>query len=245
MPAEISIKPLVMPVPRADIRVRRDVIYRDDMDADIFRPADGERFPAIIFIHGGPIPDGARGQRMRMFSDYGPLAAAMGFTGIIFSHRYWGSEGILRSADDVAALIEFAHQQPEVDPERLVFWAFSGGGAFLSFAFNQHDVCAMVAYYAALDVITPELRARLSPVERLRSGAHCPPVFIARAGNDYPRLNATIDQFVAEALRRNVELELMTHAEGVHGFDVLNDDDRSRAIIRRTFEFIRGHACPP
>lgn len=241
MPLDIATRPLVLPPPQAGIRVRRDAQYCEDLEADVFSPAADGRHPTIIFIHGGPVPDGAKPKRMRIYGDYGALAAASGFTGVTFNHRFFG-DGIARAAADVAALLEFARVQPEVDPERVFYWAFSGGGPFLTFAFDRTDVRAIVAYYAVLDA--PEPHARLSPVKRLQSGAQCPPMFIARAGRDSPRLNETVDEFVAVALRRNLELELMTHPDGEHGFDILNDDDRSRAIIRRTFNFIREHAMP-
>jgi acetyl esterase/lipase len=249
MPDSIGAMPLVLPVPSADIRVRRDVEYAPGLHADIYAPHSRQGHAAIIFIHGGPVPDGARPKQMRLFADYGAFAAASGFVGITFNHRFFG-DAIERAASDVAAAIEFAGAQPEVDPQRLFFWAFSGGGPFLTFAFDRPNVRAIISYYAVLDlvarqgsnVVTPELRARLSPLERLRSGAKCPPIFIARAGKDHEFLNETVEKFVEEALRRNVELELMAHPEGIHGFDIMNNDDRSRAIIRRTFEFIREHA---
>ena len=36
----------------------------------------------------------------------------------------------------------------------------------------------------------------------------------------------------------------MTHPQGRHGFDILDDDARSRAIIRRTLEFLRAALEP-
>lgn len=33
----------------------------------------------------------------------------------------------------------------------------------------------------------------------------------------------------------------MNHPSGLHSFDILNDDYRSREIIRATLEFIREH----
>jgi acetyl esterase/lipase len=241
MPEPVATLPLVMPAPEVKTRVRRDVEYAPGVHADIFTPDDDAPHATIVFIHGGPLPDGARAKNMRVFRDYGALAAAAGFTAMTFSHRFYGT-AIEQAAADVAAAIAFAEAQPEVDRERLFFWAFSGGGPLLTLAFDRPNVRAIVSYYAALDLITPELRARLSPLLHLQSGAHCPPMFIARAGKDHPQINASVEAFVAEALRRNVELELMTHVEGQHGFDILNDDDRSRAIIRRTFDFIREHA---
>ena len=243
--------PLVLPPPAAEIRVRHDVLYSGDLEADVYSPAAGGHQATILFIHGGPVPEGAKPKGMRMFGDYGALAAAMGFTGITFNHRFFGSD-IGRAAEDVEALIAFARLQPEVDPQRLFLWAFSGGGLFLTLAFDRSDVRGAVAYYAVLDVIAREgsnavtsaIRARFSPLERLRAGAAVPPLFLACAGRDLDELKAAQERFVGEALRRNVEIELMTHPDGLHGFDILNDDERSRSILRRTFEFIREHMPP-
>lgn len=39
-------------------------------------------------------------------------------------------------------------------------------------------------------------------------------------------------------------IDLMNHAEGRHGFDILDDDPRSEQIIRHTIEFLRDHLAP-
>lgn len=89
---------------------------------------------------------------------------------------------------------------------------------------------------------TPELRARFSPLERLKATGSSPPMFIGRAGKDFKPINAALEKFIEAALAHNVEIELMNHPSGEHGFDILNDDERSRAIIRRTIDFIREHS---
>jgi acetyl esterase/lipase len=67
-----------------------------------------------------------------------------------------------------------------------------------------------------------------------------PPMFIARAGKDQiAGVNDSIDAFVAEALRRNVPVELMNHPDGRHGFDYLDDLPRTREIIERTIAFLK------
>jgi hypothetical protein len=33
----------------------------------------------------------------------------------------------------------------------------------------------------------------------------------------------------------------MNHPTGLHGFDLLNDDARSREILRATLEFVKTH----
>jgi acetyl esterase/lipase len=84
-----------------------------------------------------------------------------------------------------------------------------------------------------------------SPVSYLRQTGGpgpVPPLLIARAGRDgLPGVNASIDEFVSEALAHNLAFELHNHPEGEHGFDILTDDERSRAIVRRTLAFFQDH----
>jgi dipeptidyl aminopeptidase/acylaminoacyl peptidase len=51
----------------------------------------------------------------------------------------------------------------------------------------------------------------------------------------------SIDHFVAEALAHNLDFELINYPGGHHGFDIFDDTERSRAIIRRTLDFMREH----
>ena len=67
------------------------------------------------------------------------------------------------------------------------------------------------------------------------------PMFIARAGLDQATINQSIDMFVQEALAGNAPLELMNHPAGRHGFDILDDDERSREIIARAVAFAQVH----
>jgi len=66
-------------------------------------------------------------------------------------------------------------------------------------------------------------------------------MLIVRAGLDNPRLNASIARLVTVAVARNVDIDFMNHATGHHAFDMLDNNERSREIIRATLEFLRGH----
>jgi hypothetical protein len=68
------------------------------------------------------------------------------------------------------------------------------------------------------------------------------PLFVARAGRDQmPRLNETLDRFVCEALKHNLPLTFVNHAEGPHAFDLFDDGETSREVIRRILSFMRFH----
>ena len=267
-PPPITEMAVVYRVPGMDqVHVRRNVVYRTvgdtRLELDVYSPPDaapGTRCPAVILIHGGPVPPGTRAKDWAVFVSYGRILAASGFTAVSFNHRFHGPGALADAAGDVAAAVAHVRSHAEelgVDADRIALWAFSGGGPFLSAHLREQwpFVRAVIAYYAALDLqvpppgaasgITDETRREFSPLRFLAvAGEKTPPLLVARAGRDNPWLNASIDRFVQEALARSAPLELMTHPTGQHGFDILDDDDRSREIIGRTLDFLK-HRLPP
>ena len=80
---------------------------------------------------------------------------------------------------------------------------------------------------------------------RLRAGAAAPPLLLVRAGRDDPEINRAIDAFVAEALARNLPLELVNHPDGRHAFDTVDPTDASRRMIRRILGFLAERLATP
>jgi acetyl esterase/lipase len=145
-----------------------------------------------------------------------------------------------------------------IDAQRLGLWMASGGtpvGLSLLLRNAYAFVRCAAAFYGRLNLapvraripvsVSDEMLRAYSPVSYLRQTDQpraIPPLLIARAGRDsLPGVNKSIDEFVTEALARNLTFELHNHPEGEHGFDILNADERSRQIVRRTLEFFREH----
>jgi acetyl esterase/lipase len=258
---------IVWSVPGMDaVAVRRNIAYKAGdggapLQMDVYSPPGPARQrPAVILIHGGPIPQvGAK--NMGVFVSYGELIAASGFVGVAFDHRFLGPARLTDAASDVADLVSHVRANAGslgVDPERIALWAFSGGGPFLSSAVRERPswLRAVASFYAVLDLQQPppgapdsglsaETRAQFSPVAALGQDArNAPPILVARAGLDNPWLNDAVDRFVAAALCRGATLDLLTHPSGRHGFDILDDDARTKEIIRRTLEFLLARLEP-
>jgi acetyl esterase/lipase len=138
-----------------------------------------------------------------------------------------------------------------VDPDRIALWAVSPGGIFLIQPLRDHPsyLRAIVGYYVEMDLrnsrqaapasVTDETLRDYSPAYQLeRDGKNLPPMFIARAGLDDPGLNSGLDRFVDLALKNNA-YELINHPTGHHGFDIEDNNPRSREIMKRTIEFIK------
>ena len=64
---------------------------------------------------------------------------------------------------------------------------------------------------------------------------------MVRAGQDDPGLNRTIDEFMSAAGQRGLAVELVHQPDGHHAFDVADDSDTSREVIRRVLVFLHGH----
>jgi len=259
--------PLVFTGPSGNrVNKRADLVYRrsagEDLKMDLYSPADrtaGGKRPAIIFVHGGPTPRtmALPPKDWGVFVGYGQKAAASGFIGVTFNHRFFALDRLTDAESDIRTLISFLRERAVefgIDRDRLALWAFSGGGPLLAEFLRRPPayIRALIFFYALLDlhpllgqggmVIDEATVARLSPQSALETAAEtAPPVFIGRAGLDNPGLNSTIDQFAALALKKNLLLTLANHPGGVHGFDIRNDDARTREIIGQAFEFLHTH----
>jgi len=154
---------------------------------------------------------------------------------------------------DAIAYIRSNAEQLGIDKDHICLWSLSAGSLFLGPAISDSPsfIRCMVFYYSIMDLeplrkerpaITDDVTRDFSPIYRLRGeGKAFAPVFIARAGRDEPGLNVAVDNFIQEALSKKATLDFSNHAEGQHGFDVLDDNERTREIIKRTLEFIKAH----
>ena len=66
------------------------------------------------------------------------------------------------------------------------------------------------------------------------------PLLIARAGAAAtPGLNDLIDRFVRCVESQALDVEVVEYRTGPHAFDVMDDSDRSRSVIRRVAGILR------
>ena len=131
---------------------------------------------------------------------------------------------------DLAHALAYVRTNAEswnADADRVGLMAFSAGGPLLAGPMSERPsfIRCAATLYAFLGMQPSTL-----------------PMFIARAGQDaVPGLNAAMDQFIAASLAANAPVTVVNHPAGEHGFDMLNDDDRSREIISGLLAFLRTH----
>jgi acetyl esterase/lipase len=261
-PRDLARMPVVYSLPGMEkVVVKTNLKYRETGEPhqlmDVYVPpqtARDARLPAVVFIHGS-VPPGAPAKDMGVFRSWGRLAAASGMVGVTFTHRLGFPKPVLeQAASDVSAAVEYVRANADalgVDKDRICLVAFSGGGPMLSAALRERPayVRCLAAFYAFLDIQqsephraheTAETLKNFSPVTHLTAATT--PFFVARAGRDeVPALNDSIDRFAREALARNAPVTVFNHPQGVHAFDILTDDERSREIIRAALAFMQTH----
>jgi acetyl esterase/lipase len=264
---EVAAPRIVYRVPGMErIKARKELTYKrvagEELKMDVYTPprnARSTRRPAVLFIHGGRVPANllTKPKEWGVFVSYGQLAAASGLVGVTFNHRFYAWESLSDSQADVMDAIAYVRDNADslgVDKDRIILWSVSAGSLFLSRPLRDAPpyVRCLVAYYPEMDLqsqrkaapasVSDETLREFSLVYQLgRRDKDIPPMFVARAGRDDAEANAGVDRFVQEALSKNVTIDLSNHATGQHGFDVLDDNERSREIIKRTLAFINAH----
>lgn len=247
--------------------VCRDILFKTEGDLtlkmDLYVPGSlvpGSARPAVILVSGGDASaDTLRTREIGLYVSYGQLLAALGFIGIVFDHR--GLEGYTQlrevgaDTDDLLTYVRMHAASLGVDRDRLCIWAFSAGpiyGLRTAFRTASSSIRCAIAYYGGMSLLNKTyfhyteqeepLFREFSPVCYLHeTPARIPPLFVARAALDRPFINESIDEFVQLAIAKNVPITFMNHPEGMHAFDMLNDNERSREIIRTTLEFLKVH----
>ncbi|MHB8631613.1 MAG: alpha/beta hydrolase, partial [Candidatus Limnocylindria bacterium] len=241
-------------------RIVRDIKYHADergaLLLDAYRPdRPGGPWPGVLLVNGdAPEPVIARAKDWGVFRSYGEHLAARGIVGLPFNHR--STEGGACTgavAREVAAAIAYVRghaTELEVDADRIGVWAFSAAGPF-GIAPLLRDrptyLRALAGFYAIWD-LAPFRDTDVPPSEASiqewsataalgDSATGLPPIFVARAGRDGPRIMSGTDRFLARALALDLDVQLHNHPTGQHGFDIRDDDARSREIVGAALDF--------
>lgn len=265
-PVDISKRVVVYRIPGMDdVKVRRDVEYgASDAGAltmDIYYPPDSpqsaaRRLPAVVFVAGFPDAGfeakvGCKFKEMGSSVSWARLTAASGLVAITYTNR--------EPVTDFDALLRHVRRRADalgIDAKMIGVWASSGNvplalSVLMQTAASDYLKCAVLCYGYTLDL---EGSTGVSDAARTwgfanpragRGVADLPralPLFIARAGQDaMPRLNETLDRFLCEVLTRNLPLTFVNHDAAPHAFDLLDDSEITREIVRQILAFMRFH----
>ena len=254
-------KRVVYRLPGMDaVTVRRDVEYRQTetgaLTMDVYSPAESKApAPAVLFVTGYPDAGfqkmlGCKLKEMGSYVSWGQLAAASGLAAVTYENQDPAADAfeVLRYVRRNAASLG-------IDGDRIGVWSCSGNVPTALSVLMQESQdflrCAVLCYGIMLDldgstgVAGSAAQWRFANPTAGRSVEDFPPglpLFIARAGRDeFPHLNESIDRFMVKALARNLPVTLVNHAEAPHAFDIVQDNETTREIIRQILAFLRFH----
>ncbi|MFE9610693.1 alpha/beta fold hydrolase [Streptomyces sp. NPDC006012] len=212
-------------------------------NVDLYVPdAPGPR-PAVVFVHGGPLPAGARPtpRDWPVLVGYARYAAAQGVVGVTLDHRLHDVADYERAAADVAAAVERVRADPRVAADRVALWFFSGGGLLMA-DWLRTPPAWLRCLAACYPVLAPLPNWGL-PGRRFRPAdavAHAgtPPVVLVRAGRETPEIAATVEEFLTAAGPHGVDGEIVDVPHGRHGFETADVTEESREAVRRAMRSV-------
>jgi dipeptidyl aminopeptidase/acylaminoacyl peptidase len=238
----------------------------------LFVPKDlkpGERRPALVFVHGGPVRQMLPGYHYMQFYHwayaYNQWLASQGY--IVMSVNYRSGVGYGRSFrqapntgrngnaeyQDVLAAGKYLQGRPDVDPTRVGIWGLSYGGVLTAQALARNsdifiagaDLAGVHLWGSSLDTAAVSYRSSaISAVDTWKS-----PVFLVH-GDDDRNVDFAQTVGLVQLLRaRNVYYELMVipddlHESMIHGLWLDTWDRIGKFLHRFVWEKQAAAASP-
>lgn len=213
---------------------------------DMYTAAPQEQRPAVIFVHGGPIPEGQTPtpRQWPTFIGYSDLAASVGLVGITFDHRLYEMERYPDSADDVAEVVAKVRRAPQIDPDRIALWFFSGGGA-LAADWLREPPSWLKAVVWNYPVLAPP-RDWPGDIERFDcttavTEAPSLPKLLVRVGEEYSSFADTQNAVVTAAREAESVLDVINLPDAAHGFESMKYDKKARAATDEAMAWVAHH----
>lgn len=255
---ELNQRRIVYQIPEMEDVVchKGEIYYSDSMDleADIYTPpglSRGSKLPVVILTNNYPDvvwdrKSGVRHKDWQMIISWAELIAASGMVAVTYQTKYSPIE-----AESLIRYLSINADKFNIDINRIALFGCSAN-TLAAQSIMQNDEfnirCAIFyygllltpdeKYYAEIDTMS-SYGFYFSDLRKVSTIPESIPLLVARAGKDqYPIIMNTTDHFVAEAIRSNAQLSFINYPEGQHDFDILDDTENSRLIIRQTVDFL-------
>jgi tetratricopeptide (TPR) repeat protein len=215
----------VLPLPGDSEFIKQSFSYSQARDGkalkiDVYRPKGTARVPVAVMLNGV-------GMDMRthpQYTGWGAAVTTVGLAGVVMDSE---SGAIEKNFDDVMGYLRKHAAELNMDAERVVLYSCSANvtsGLPIAMSGSRTYIKSAVVYYG---------NARVNSFRR------DVPVMLVRAGLDSTQLNKGLDAMFTSAVQENAPWSMVNIAGGQHGFDVFDDNDESRAVVRATLAFMR------
>ncbi|NEA34034.1 hypothetical protein G3I17_20535 [Streptomyces sp. SID13031] len=210
-------------------------------ELDLHRPAGTARTGAILLVHGGPGPADLEvsPRDWPVYQGYAAAIAQRGQVAVVVDHSLIrGLHQLATAADDVEAAVGVLRADPQVDPERVVLWFFSGAGLLAGeWLDSRPDWLRAIALTYPLLAAPPGVDELVSAAEVI--GKHKDlPVLLTRVGREHEELARPVAEFVSAG---GPALDIIDVPKGQHGFDMLDHSEESRAAVTKALDWAIAH----
>jgi dienelactone hydrolase len=203
---------------------------------DLYLPAAAPA-PAVLMVHGGPVPldRAVRPPDWPSFRGYGALLAQAGIVGAMFEHGFVDEQTFAPAQQNIRAAAGAVRANPAVDPDRLGLWFFSAGGLFMGSVLadpSAWGVSAVAGTYAA--VAHPAITHPAFPTATKTAELSTIPLLLVRPERDFDWIATATTELLdrSDAAHRPVDVIEVPGAQ--HGFETVDNTDDARDAIQRS-----------
>jgi acetyl esterase/lipase len=211
---------------------------------DWYLPQEGaDRVPAVVFVHGGPVPPWLepKPREWPSYRGYGAWAARAGFVGVTFDHGFsaYDHEVLIQAVTEIWQVLDAVRAHPRVDPGRVVLWGFSGAGLLLGpWLRDPADWLRAVALsYPCLRPLEPVDNPPLAAAEAVAAAGDLP-ILLTQVGLERDAIVPTVTEFVAAAEAAGARLDVVDVPHGHHGFDQVDPGEESQHAVRAAMTWV-------
>ncbi|MEU6486930.1 alpha/beta fold hydrolase [Streptomyces sp. NPDC046887] len=200
--------------------------------------------PAILFVHGGPVPVDLRPtpREWPAHLGYARYAGELGAVGAVVDHGLHRLDAYPRAAQDVADALALLRRDPRVAPDRIALWIFSAGGLLAADWLDGPPpwLRCLALTYPVLAPLPgwPPVDGRFRPAEAMARGTGTPPVVLTRVGREDAAIAGTVSAFLTAARDAGAPVEVIDVPHGRHGFETLDHTEESRDAVRRALRAV-------
>ena len=265
-PTELAKMTIVYAIPEMEgVTVRREVPYRTSesgtLTFDVYYPPGAppaDRRPAVLIVYGysdAGMPNvfGRTFKEMGQTVSWARLIAASGLVAILYSNR--------EPVGDAQAVLDHVRDHGAdlgIDNTRLGLWAASANvplALWLLMQAERREIKAAV--FCCGYMLDEDGATSVADMQKTYGFAnpcagksmdhvrHDVAMLVVRAGRDQFGVNASLDSFIAGALRRDLPVRLINHAGAPHAFDLFDDSEATREIIREILRFMQVRLSGP
>lgn len=213
---------------------------------DLHLPDAEQPRPAVVFVHGGPIPPGAQPtpRDWPAYVGYAQYVANQGAVGVTLDHRLHAITDYGQAAGDLAAAVERVRADPRVDGDRVALWFFSGGG-LLSADYLAAPPSWLRCVAASYPLLAPLpswglTDSRFHPLDAVRAAGRLP-VVLTRVGLESAEFALKVEEFLTAAEDCGADVEVIDVPEAHHAFETVDHTEQSREAVRHAARSVLGH----